>query len=183
MIYFELFISFFKIGLFAVGGGLATVPFLFQLSEETNWFSTTDLVKMIAVSESTPGPLGVNMATFTGIQVAGIWGGVIATLGLVLPMLLAIIMISHFLRKFRQNKWVDIIFQGLRPAVAMMILGFALKLIGTIFQHTTTADNFIESLALFVLYLCLTFRFRLHPIVFILFATWVGIARLFIEAL
>lgn len=180
MIYFELFISFFKIGLFAVGGGLATVPFLFQLSEETGWFSTADLVKMIAVSESTPGPLGINMATFTGVHVAGVGGGVVATFGLVLPMLLAIVIASHFLRRFKENPWVDAIFQGLRPAVAMMILGFVLKLIVTIFEHTTTPDNFVELLILFIIYLCFTLRFRLHPIIFILLATCVGIARLFV---
>ena len=180
MIYLELFWAFFKIGLFAVGGGLATVPFLLRLSEKTGWFSALDLVKMIAVSESTPGPLGINMATFTGIQTTGIWGGIIATFGLVLPMLISIILLCHFLMRFKENKLVDAIFQGLRPAVAMMILGFVLKLIGTIFEHTTTSENFLFSLGLFGFYLFLTFRFKLHPICFILIAACVGILRVLI---
>ena len=177
MIYLELFFAFFKIGLFAVGGGLATVPFLFKLSETTNWFSTSDLVKMIAVSESTPGPLGVNMATYTGVQTAGIWGGVIATFGLVLPMLLVIIGVCHFLRRFKQSKWVEALFQGLRPAVAMMIFGFVLRLVKTIFEHTSTSETLGYTVTVFLFYLFLTFKFKWHPIVFIVLAFIVGVAK------
>ena len=82
MIYLLLFYEFFKVGLFAIGGGLVTVPFLFDLSAKYSWFTTKELADMIAISESTPGPLGVNMATFGGFHAAGIWGGIIATLGL-----------------------------------------------------------------------------------------------------
>lgn len=177
MIYLQLFWAFFKIGLFAIGGGLATVPFLFQLSENTNWFSTADLVKMIAISESTPGPLGINMATFTGVQTVGIWGGLIATIGLVMPMLLVIIALSHFLKKYREHKMVEAIFQGLRPAVAMMIFGFVLRLIEVMFEHTTTRENAIFSLGMFIVYLCLTFTFKWHPIVFIAIGAIVGIMQ------
>ena len=87
MIYLSLFFEFFKIGLFAIGGGLATLPFLLNLSEKTGWFTEQQLVQMIAVSESTPGPVGVNMATFVGVQSAGVFGGLIATVALVLPAL------------------------------------------------------------------------------------------------
>lgn len=177
MIYLELFFAFFKIGLFAVGGGLATVPFLFQLSEETGWFSTTDLVKMIAISESTPGPLGINMATFTGIQTAGVFGGILATAGLVMPMLLVIVALCHFLMRFRQHPIVEAIFKGLRPAVAMMIFGFVLRLIQLIFEHSATSDTAMISLGLFLLYTILTFKFKCHPIVFITFAAAVGVAQ------
>lgn len=179
MIYLELFWAFFKIGLFAVGGGLATVPFLFQLSEEKNWFSIADLVKMIAVSESTPGPLGINMATFTGIQTAGIFGGLIATIALVLPMLVVIIALCHFLKRFKEHEMVEAIFQGLRPAVAMMILGFVLKLIFMIFEHGMTSDTARISLVLFVFYTYLTFKFKWHPIVFIVLAAFIGVAQSF----
>ena len=85
MIYVTLFFEFFKIGLFAIGGGLATIPFLFQLTEKFDWFDVAELTNMIAVSESTPGPLGINMATYAGIQAAGLFGGIVATLGLVVP--------------------------------------------------------------------------------------------------
>jgi len=181
MIYLDLFWAFFKIGLFAIGGGLATVPFLSQLSEETNWFSTADLVKMIAISESTPGPLGINMATFTGIQTAGVWGGIVATLGLVAPMLFVIIGLCHFLLRFREHEFVEAIFQGLRPAVAMMIFGFVLRLIRLIFEHSTTSETALVSLGLFVFYSILTFKFKWHPIVFILLAAIVGIVGGFIQ--
>ncbi len=177
MIYLELFFSFFKIGLFAVGGGLATVPFLFRLSEDTGWFSTEELVRMIAISESTPGPLGVNMATYTGVQTAGVFGGVVATIGLVVPMLFVIIALSNFLHHFRKNKWVEVVFQGLRPAVAMMIFGFVLRLIRIIFQHSSSPEKLEITLGLFLFYLFLTFRFKLHPILFILFAAVVGVLR------
>ena len=177
MIYLELFWSFFKIGLFAVGGGLATVPFLFQLSNKTNWFSTADLVKMIAISESTPGPLGVNMATYTGVQTVGVWGGVVATIGLVMPMLLVIILLCHFLMHFRKHKMVEAIFQGLRPAVAMMIFGFVLRLIHVIFEHGTTSETALVSLGLFIFYTILTFSLKCHPIIYILFAAIVGMLR------
>ena len=181
MILWQLFTAFFKIGLFAVGGGLATVPFLFELSEETNWFSSADLVKMIAVSESTPGPLGVNMATFTGIQTAGVVGGFVATIGLVLPMLIVILIISHFLTHLRVNKWVNAAFLGLRPAVAMMILSFVLKLLYQLGLGAVKAQTEMSCAVLFCLFLALTTRFKGHPIFFILFAACVGIVRYFLQ--
>ncbi len=177
MIYLELFFAFFEIGLFAIGGGLATVPFLFELSEETNWFSVADLVKMIAISESTPGPLGINMATFTGIQAVGVWGGLVATAGLVAPMLVVIIILCHFLRRFREHDLVEAVFRGLRPAVAMMIFGFVLRLIRLIFEHGITSDTAMISACLFIFFTFLTFKFKWHPIVFIVLAAVVGIMR------
>ena len=96
LILVRLFYEFFKTGLFAIGGGLATMPFLYNISESTGWFSRSDLTNMIAVSESTPGPLGVNMATYVGFSVSGISGGIIATLGLVCPAVVIIIIISKF---------------------------------------------------------------------------------------
>ena len=94
MIYWLLFYEFFKIGLFAIGGGLVTVPFLFNLSEAYGWFSAKELTDMIAVAEATPGPLGVNMATFAGFSPAGVWGAIVATLGLITPSIIIIIMVA-----------------------------------------------------------------------------------------
>ncbi len=122
MIYVTLFYEFFKIGLFAIGGGLVTVPFLFDLAEIYPWFTTKDLADMIAISESTPGPLGVNMATFAGFKAAGISGAIIATLGLVSPSVIIIMLISKILKKFRNNIWVDSLLSGIRPAVIALIL-------------------------------------------------------------
>ena len=106
----RLAVEFFKTGLFAVGGGLATIPFLREISAATGWFTDTDLTTMIAVSESTPGPIGVNMATYAGFQSAGVLGSVIATLGLITPSIIIILIIAGFLNKFRQSKAVDAVF-------------------------------------------------------------------------
>ena len=100
MIYIKLFLEFFKIGLFAVGGGLATIPFLYDLAEKTSWFTKAELSNMIAVGESTPGPIGVNMATYAGVQTTGILGGISATLGLICPSLIIILIIAKILDKF-----------------------------------------------------------------------------------
>lgn len=121
MIYLQLFFEFFKIGLFAVGGGMATLPFLYDMADKTGWFTSGQLADMIAVSESTPGPIGVNMATYVGYTTAGIGGAIIATLGLVIPSIIIIIIISYFLKSFRENKYVDAAFYGLRPASTGLI--------------------------------------------------------------
>ena len=101
MIYLSLFWEFFKTGLFAVGGGMATVPFLSEMAARTGWFTQEMLADMIAVGESTPGPIGVNTATYVGYTVAGIPGGVVATLGLVLPSFIIILIVSAVLKAFR----------------------------------------------------------------------------------
>ena len=110
MIYLRLFFEFFKTGLFAVGGGMATLPFLYDMADKTHWFTSSQLADMIAVSESTPGPIGVNMATYVGFTTAGFWGGLIATLALVTPSIIVIVIISYFLKSFRENKYVDAAF-------------------------------------------------------------------------
>ncbi len=175
MIYLTLFWEFFKVGLFAVGGGLATIPFLYNLSEKFNWFSVSELTNMIAISESTPGPLGVNMATYAGIQTLGLGGGVIATFGLVMPSLFIIIAISHFLNKFKENQLVKSIFYGLRPAVAVMICIFLMTLLAVVFKETKGFYNITISIILFLCYLVLVFRFKWHPIFFIILGGFMGI--------
>lgn len=122
MIYVLLCREFFKIGLFAVGGGLVTVPFLFDLSETYEWFSATELTDMIAVSQSTPGPIGINMATYAGFQAAGIGGALVATLSEVLPSMIVVYFISHLLNKWAENRYVTNILSGIRPAVMALIL-------------------------------------------------------------
>ena len=107
MIFLSLFYEFFKAGLFAVGGGLATIPFLKEISAKTGWFTLSQLTDMIASSESTPGPMGVNCATYVGFETAGILGSIIATIGLIPPSVIIIILISKILEKFRNNRYVD----------------------------------------------------------------------------
>ena len=116
MIYVKLFWEFFKTGLFAVGGGMATLPFLQAIGENSGWYSYTDLMNMLAVSESTPGPIGINMATYVGFTVAGIPGAVTATIGEVTPSIIVILIVAAILNSFRDNKYVNRAFYGLRPA-------------------------------------------------------------------
>lgn len=138
MILLKLFWEFFKTGLFAIGGGMATVPFLKDIAVKTNWYSAGDLADMIAVSESTPGPLGVNMATYVGYTVGsgeyggsamGVVGAIIATLGLILPSLIIILIVAFFLKKFRESKLVDAALYGLRPASVALISAAGLEIV------------------------------------------------------
>ncbi len=118
---FLLFWEFFQVGLFSVGGGPATLPYLIELGNKYNWFSMQDLTNMIAISEFTPGPLGVNMATYVGFQTLGIPGGIIATLGLVAPSIIIICLIAAFFAKVNDNRFVKSAFSAIRPAVTAII--------------------------------------------------------------
>jgi len=128
-IYIQLFIEFFKAGLFAVGGGMATIPFLYDISDKTGWFTHAELTNMIAISESTPGPIGVNMATYVGYSSAGIPGSLIATLGLITPSIIVILIIAGFYNAFKNNKYVQAAFYGLRPASAGLIAAAGLSVV------------------------------------------------------
>ncbi len=182
MIYLRLFFEFFKTGLFAVGGGLATIPFLQDIGARTGWFTDNDLTTMIAVSESTPGPIGVNMATYVGFETAGVPGAVTATLGLLTPSVIVIILVASFLTKFRQSKTVDAVFYGLRPASTALIavagLNVALAVfirIGGFFEHEFSLHwpSVILAAAVFV---CMRYTKlkKLHPLAFIAAAAVVG---------
>ena len=120
MIYLRLFWEFFKTGLFSVGG-LATLPFIYDMSDRTGWFTYQQIADMVAVSESTPGPIGVNTATYVGYITGGVPGALVATLGLVTPAVICILIIASCLKKFRENRFVDHAFYGLRPASAALI--------------------------------------------------------------
>ena len=182
MILLRLFFEFAKTGLFAVGGGLATIPFLQDLGARTQWFSDADLTTMIAVSESTPGAMGVNLATYVGYTTAGVPGAVVATLGLVFPSIVVIIVIAGFLQKFRQSKTVDAVFYGLRPASTALIAYAGLTVatavlitVGGLEEHLFTVHwpALLLAVAVFV---CLRYTKlkKLHPIVFIGISALVG---------
>ena len=121
MIYLQLFWEYFKIGLFAVGGGMATLPFLYDVSDKTGWFTYSQLADMIAVSESTPGPIGINMATYVGFTVGGIPGAAVATLAMIIPGIVIVLVVARMLGKFRGNRVVEAAFYGLRPASTGLI--------------------------------------------------------------
>ena len=127
MTLFRLVLEFIKTGLFSVGGGLATLPFLYEMSDATGWFSHADIADMIAVSESTPGAIGINMSTYAGFKTAGVPGGIAATLALAAPSVIIILIIARFLHRFRENRLVDGAFYGLRPASIAMITAAGLN--------------------------------------------------------
>lgn len=134
----RLYWEFFLVGLFSMGGGMATVPFLFDLSARTGWFTTADLTTMIAISEATPGPIGVNMATYVGYVSAGIPGSIIAPLGLVTPAVIIILLVSKILNTLWQNPKVKGLFTPCAPASVGLIGAAAFFCVrGLIVQHGT----------------------------------------------
>ena len=194
MLYLRLFYEFFKTGLFAIGGGMATVPFLYDMSDATGWFTYNDLANMIAVGESTPGPIGVNMATYVGyVTGQDLWGipgailgAVVATLGLVAPSIIVILIIAAFLKSFRDNRYVDSAFYGLRPASTGLIAaaGISVAVSNLLFTDTLAQGLSLAVLnwkgwILAVILWVLTNKVKktkgLHPIVFILASAVVGI--------
>lgn len=125
-----LMLEFFKTGMFSVGGGLATLPFLYEMSNNhPDWFTHNDIADMIAISESTPGAIGINMSTYAGFRTAGIAGGLLASLALALPSVIIILIIARFLHRFRQNRLVEGAFYGLRPASLAMISAAGLNVV------------------------------------------------------
>ncbi len=187
MVYLRLFYEFFKTGLFAVGGGMATLPFMYDMAEKTGWFSYGQLADMVAVSESTPGPIGVNMATYVGFTTAGIPGAIVATMGLVTPSVIVILLIAKVLQAFRQNQYVDAAFYGLRPCSVGLIaaagmLVVKLALFNTeLYEQTKALTDLVnlKAVALAAVLLVLTRAIKktkgLHPIVFIAFSALVGV--------
>ena len=194
MILLQLFWEFFKTGLFAVGGGMATLPFLYDISTRTGWFTQAKLADMIAVSESTPGPIGVNMATYVGFETAGIPGAVIATLGLICPSIIIILLIARVLKQFRSNKTVDAAFYGLRPCSIALIAAAGLLVARITFLNPEALQLEDKMAAFFGLFnwkavvlaavLLVATRGvkplkKMHPIVFIAVSAAVGILFLF----
>lgn len=194
MVLLQLFWEFFKTGLFSVGGGMATIPFLQSMSVKTGWFTSGELADMIAVAESTPGALGVNMATYVGYTVGnlhfgaagGVFAALVATLGLVTPSIIVILIIAQFLKKFRENKYVDAAFYGLRPASVGLIGAAGVSILLLSLFEVTDIHQFMNQmhvdwrhLLLAAVILVLT-RWtpkvkKLHPIFFIVFSAVIGI--------
>lgn len=179
----RLMFEFFKTGLFAVGGGLATLPFLYAMGEATGWFTAQDVANMIAISESTPGPMGVNMATYVGFNSFGVVGSILAALSLVFPSVVIIVLISKILNKFKESKLVQDIFYGLRPASTGLIIAAGLGVAKVALLYL---DNFINTGNVFnllnykaiLLALILYFVLKkkdLHPILMVVISAVIGI--------
>ena len=185
MLYLRLFYEFFKVGLFSIGGGLATIPFLTDLGARTGWFTAGELANMIAISESTPGPMGVNMATYVGFHLGGVPGGIVATLGLICPSILVILIIAGFLKKFRESRGVDAVFYGIRPASTALIAAALAEVcaISLLDLNAFSAGGGVAGLFHWkaivlaaAVFLCLQVKptKKLHPIVFIAASAVVG---------
>lgn len=181
MIYLILAFEFFKIGLFSIGGGMATLPFLMDLTNKYDWFTASELTNMVAISESTPGPVGINMATYAGYNAAGVPGAIVATLALTAPALIIIVLIAKFLENFSENKNVKAAFYGIRPAVAALI-GYAVWELLKI-AIVSIADGNVQVNVINVSVCAVTFALlqvkklgKLHPLVWIAAGACVGIA-------
>ena len=196
MVYLQLFWEFFKTGLFAVGGGMATLPFLKNIGEITGWYTYKDLMNMLAVSESTPGPIGINMATYVGFTVKGVPGAIIATIGEITPSIIVILIVATMLKKFRNSKLVENAFYGLRPASTGLIGAACVTVVLEVLLHISIQKpegsfwnvfSIAEGSALFnwpgIVLAAVLLVFtnwvkptkKLHPIVFILFSAVVGV--------
>lgn len=175
-----LFYEFFKIGLFAVGGGPATIPYLMDLAEKYDWFTMEDVTNMIAISESTPGPLGLNMATYVGVDALGIWGGLWTSVSLTIPSIIVIVLIAKFLNNFSQNRWVKAAFYTIRPAVAGLIAA-AVYNVFVVSLFVEQAGEKVLAIKTFLLFL-LVFALmkvkrlsKLHPVVWLIGAAVSGV--------
>ncbi len=185
MIILKLFYEFFLIGLFTFGGGMATIPYLKDLAERTNWFKVSFITDMIAISESTPGPIGINMATFVGYKVAGVLGGLVASVSEIIPSIILVALVSKFFNKFNNNENINNGFYGIRPAVTALIASAGLEVlyISTVKSNIFLIDNinslieyvdFFEIIMFFVI-LYLILKYKKHPVFYIVLSGLVGI--------
>ena len=183
MIYLSLFYEFFKTGLFVFGGGMAAIPFLQEISEKTGWYTTRQLMDMIAVSESTPGPIGVNMATYAGYMTAGFSGGLAATLGLIAPSLIITVIVARLLYRFKESSLAGYAFYGLRPASLGLIAAAGISILRLSLLNTellAETGDFIKlfdfkAILIAALLFFLTNKIKTHPITFIAGSAAVGI--------
>ncbi len=183
MILLELFFRFAKAGLFAVGGGMATLPFLYQISDATSWFTHTDIANMIAISESTPGALGINMATYAGYLTAGVAGGIAATLGLITPSILIILVVARMLARFKSSPLVDRCFYGLRPASIALVAAAGISVakltlvdLSALAQGDLAGGILWKSLLLAAAVFLAQRRWKnLHPVLFLVLGAAAGV--------
>ena len=179
MLYLTLFVTFFKIGLFTIGGGYAMLPLIQEAVQGHGWMTAEELVNFIAVSESTPGAFAVNVSTYVGAELAGLPGAFCATLGVVLPSFLIILLVARFYAAFRSSAIVGGVMNGLRPAVIGMIAAAVVSVGQTVFLpeglQAVTASSLGCTLVIFLLAGVLTYK-KAHPIVIILLSALLGIA-------
>lgn len=180
----RLFYEFCKVGLFSIGGGLATLPFLSEMADRTGWFTQQQLYDMLAVSETTPGPIGVNMATYVGYVVAGVPGAIFTTLGIITPSIIIILLVALFLKNFKDNKYVTSALYGLRPASLGLIgaAGYSVIIITLfnvdLFKSTGSwidLFNYKAIILAVVLFACGKLFKKINPVIWIVVAAAIGI--------
>lgn len=184
----KLFITFFQVGLFTIGGGLVAIPIMQDYVLGFGWVEEQTFIDMIAVSQSTPGPIGINMATYVGQTQVGLVGSIVATLGMVLPSFLVIMVISHFLKAFQNSVWVQAMLKSIRPAAVGAILAAAFQIamvslfkepidFGPVLNSSSKIAELVEwkAVAMFVVLFGMMFRFKWHPILYIVIGGALGI--------
>ncbi|WKY44839.1 chromate transporter [Eubacteriaceae bacterium ES2] len=184
MIYINLFITFFKIGLFTIGGGYAMIPLIQQEVLGNGWLTMTEFVNFLAVAESTPGSFAVNIATFIGMELGGILGAIVTTTAVVLPSLIIIVLIAKLFTGFQDNKWVKGALYGIRPVVialiasavvSLMLKGLFLEGAQMTSLQTIFAALQLKEVLIFVITSIAYFKFKLHPIQLVLLSGGLGV--------
>ncbi|MCM0316625.1 chromate transporter [Bacteroides fragilis] len=172
MIYLQLFYTFFKIGLFGFGGGYAMLSMIQgEVVTRYDWVSTQEFTDIVAISQSTPGPIGINAATYVGFTATGsVWGSVIATFAVVLPSFILMLTISKFFLKYQKHPAVEAVFSGLRPAVVGLLASAALVLMNTENFGSPTGDTytFVISIVIFLVAFIGTKKYNANPILMII---------------
>lgn len=175
--YFLLFYEFVKVGLFTYGGGYASLPFLYKIVENYNWFTNEELTRLIAISGITPGPIGLNMATFAGFQTLGLKGALISSFALILPMVIITGQVFRLYRKFFENKYTKTVLYVLRPTSCALIAGVGLKLFYNLVLKNNINLSTLDLKALFIVLLLffLTFKLKRDPIIYMTIAAFFGV--------
>ena len=179
----KLFFSFFGIGITSIGGGLSIIPLLTNVMITNNWMSKGEIIDMIAISEMTPGPIGINMATFAGFKVAGVLGGLFATLGIVTPSIIIIVIIAHLYNKFKNSIYVKGVMVTIRPIVTGMIMAVCVSIaITSLFNielYAITSKLFdlfnFSSIIIAIVVFIAGYKFKVHPVILVVVSAVVGI--------
>ena len=168
MIYLQLLLEFFKIGLFSFGGGYATIPFLYHIAVTHEWYSALELTEMTAVASITPGPVGINVATYAGLKTAGIPGALVATISEMIPSLILVIVLSKILKKFNDNFYVKTIIETLKPISCALLSAVAIGLL-------KPAVGDAKALVLLGFLLIISWKSKKDPIFYIGLSALIGV--------
>lgn len=173
MIYLQLFFEFFKIGLFSFGGGYATIPFLYHISQTYNWYSLEELTQMVAVASITPGPVGINVATYAGLKSVGILGSALATTAEILPSLFLVIIVSKLLKKFSDNFYVKSTIETLKPVSCALLTSVAIGLLKPELKD-------VKAMILLAVLILISWKSKRDPLFYILISAVIGVFVTFV---